>query len=445
MKPSLRTWALLALALLLVLANLWVRRGRQAEAPPTVAAVPADQARRIELSDSIEKVVLEPSPEGGWRIVAPVSAPADMPTVEALLEVFAEPLTMDVRVDEGNLDTYGLEPGKGMVVELWAQGEEPVASLTVGLDAPGGSSFVRLSGSEAIYRARVGGRERYSANVSHWRNRDLLRFERQEVVSMRWEQDQREPILLERPPVGLDQLGPWALEPAAPWPLDQAFLDATVDRLVGMRAEEVLTADFAGGFEPPVVRVRFQLRDGRTPVLELGRRAHAEAAFVRIEGEDAVFRVPRRDILALLAEREDLRERKLLSFAPEDLDTMTWEEGGRQVIVRQLPAEGRWEALSPAGRDLDVERLNLVVRGLAELRGDRVLDGLSPGAAGLSPPGASLVLTMIDGRSLALDIGAPLPDRTESPARAVRASGRPEVMELRELLIDRLRASFPDP
>lgn len=445
MKPSARTWALLALTLLLVVANLWVRRSPEGDTTPTLPAIALDQARRIELSDSVEKLVLERVDEGGWRIVAPVSAPADQPTVDALLEVFSQPLPMDVRVDEGNLDTYGLEPGKGVVVELWAQGEAPVASLTIGADAPGGSSFVRLSGSEAIYRARVGGRESYSANVSHWRNRDLLRFERPDVVSMRWEQDQRDPILLERPPVGLDQLGPWALEPAAPWPLDQGFLDAVVDRLVGMRAEEVLTSDFAGGFDPPVVRVRFQLRDGRTPVLELGRRAHAEAAFVRIEGEDAVFRVPRRDILALLAERDDFRERRLLSFAPEDLDTMSWEEGGQQRIVRQLPSEGRWESLSPAGRELDVERLNLVSRALAELRGDRVLEGLSPAEAGLSTPTARLVLTMIDGRSLSLEIGAALPDRAESPARAVRASGRPEVMELREVLIERLRTSFPAP
>lgn len=445
MKPSARTWALVALTLILLLANLWVRRPPEGDSTPTIAAVPVEQARRIELSDSVEKIVLERVAEGGWRLVSPVTAPADQPTVDALLEVFAEPLSMDVLVDEGNLDTYGLEPGKGVVVELWTQAEAPAISLTIGADAPGGSSFVRLSGSESIYRARVGGRQRYTASVSQWRNRDLLRFERQDVVSMRWEQDQREPIVLERPPVGLDQLGPWELEPAAPWPLDQAFLDAVVDRLVGMRAEEVLTSDFAGGFDPPVVRVRFQLRDGRTSVLDLGRRAHAEAAFVRIEGEDAVFRVPRRDILALLAERDDLRERRLLSFAPEDLDTMSWEEAGQQRIVRHLPSEGRWEALSPAGREVDVERLNLVTRALSELRGDRVLDGISPAAVGLAPPTASLVLTMIDGRSLSLEIGATLPDRAESPARAVRASGRPEVMELRDVLIERLRASFPAP
>lgn len=445
MTLSPRTWGLLVLVVLLTVANLWVRRDQAEAEAPRLAAMTVEQVRRIELSDAIEKVVLQRDEAGAWRLTAPVQTAADRPALDALLAVFAEGVPMDVRVDEGNLDTYGLEPGKGIVVELWSEGEAPAISLTIGADAPGGSSFVRLSGSEAIYRARVGGRDLYSANVSRWRNRDLLDFERAEVVSMRWEQDQRPPIVLERPLIGLDQPGPWQLQPAEPWPLDQSLIDTVVDRLAAMRAEEVLAADFAGGFDPPIVTVRFQLKDGETSELELGRRAHAEAAFLRVPGEDAVFRVARREILPLLAEREDLRERRLLRFSPEELDTMTWEEGGQRRIVRQLVSEGRWESVSDPGQALDIERLTLVSRALAELRGDRVLDGQDAGAVGLTDPSARLTLTMVDGRSLTLDIGALLPDRAEAPARAVRSSGRPEVMELREALLAQLRAAFPAP
>lgn len=435
-----RTIAVAVLALLLAVANLaawWPSR----EAPtPTLAAVEAAAVRRIELSDSVNKVVLERDEAGGWRMLAPVAGPADAPSVDALLALFREPLPMDARVDEGDLATYGLEPGKGVVVELWAEQDAPLISLTVGAEAPGGSRFVRLSGGEAIYRARLPAGARFAVEAAAWRDRELLPFKASELLTLRLEAGGLEPLELERQPLDAERLSAWSLRPAAPWAVDQGLVDTLVGRLAGLRAEEVLAPDFIGGFDPPVVVARFGLRDGRSRQLQVGRRAHESAAFVRIEGQPAVFRVPRRAVLPLLLTREELRDRRLLRFDPSELDLLSWDEDGRTRIVRSLPAEGRFEAVEPAGAALDVERLQRLVLALAELRGERVLDEKDASF----PVAIRLRLDFLDGQALRLELGR-LQGEGEAAGRPIRSNLRPETMWLREQSVEQVRASFPRP
>ncbi|RME20631.1 MAG: hypothetical protein D6798_20055, partial [Deltaproteobacteria bacterium] len=107
MKPSARTWTLLGVALLLLALNVLDRGGvaSSVAALPVLPAVSAAEVTRVELSDAIRKIVLEPAGdgEGGWRLTAPVQAPADARMVEELLDTFSSPVPMDVRVDSGNL------------------------------------------------------------------------------------------------------------------------------------------------------------------------------------------------------------------------------------------------------------------------------------------------------------------------------------------------------
>ena len=60
---------------------------------------------------------------------------------------------MDLRIDEGNLEDYGVDDQNGILVELFAEGVEvPKVSFVVGHNVVGGSSFVRLKDSDATVR-----------------------------------------------------------------------------------------------------------------------------------------------------------------------------------------------------------------------------------------------------------------------------------------------------
>lgn len=448
MRPTPRTWLLLVAALVLLALNLLDLAPRvDPDAAPALPAVPADQATRIELSDSVEKIVLVPGEDAGgqrtWRLLAPVEARADQQMVDTLLSGFQRQVVADVRVDQGNLDAYGLEPGKGVVVELWAGGEQPAVSLTVGLDAPGGSSFVRLSGNDAIYRARVGGRDRFPVEVSRWRNRVPVGLDAEQVGSVTLERPGAEPVVLVREGgASLQGPGPWALDPPAPWPVDQAGVNALVGRLGALRADEVLAGDFDGGFEPPLVTATLALYDGTRRVLRLGSRAHAQAAFLKVDGDDVVYRVPRRDVLALLTDRDGTRDRTMLALEGGDVDALLLEQDGRRFLLRQVGGEGRWVVVDPPGAELDIERVLFAARALVSLRGDAVADGVAPGAAGLDRPSAVVTIVMIDGTSHALELGGPTTGRDGQPARFARVRGQGAVMVLAEATVQRILGAF---
>ena len=463
MKPTPQTWALLVAALVLLAMNLLdLAPGGDADALPRLAAVSPEQVSRIELSNSVDKIVLVPdeaapqdagtaegvsassTAEGRrWRLLAPVEGRADQQMVQALLSAFQEDAAVDVRVDQGNLDSYGLEPGQGVVVELWAGAQAPALSFTVGLDSPGGSSFVRLSGDDAIYRARVGGRERYPVEVSRWRNRVPLGVAPEQVTRLTLERPETAPVVLVREgAASLQGPGAWELDPPAPWAVDQAGVEALLGRLGALRAEEVLAGDFDGGFEPPLVRATLGLADGSERRLRLGSRAHPQAAFLQVEGDDVVYRVPRREVMALLVDRDGTRDRTMLALAPADVDALLLEEGGRRWMLRQVGGEGRWTVVDPPGAELDIERVLAAARILVSLRGDAVADGVQAEAAGLEAPGAVITIATIDGGTHALELGAATTGRDGQPARYARVRGRGPIMVLAESTVQRLLTAF---
>ena len=187
MRPQQKTIALLVVFLVFVALNL-VDRGtgqRITEQLPALPALDRNDVSRIELSTAVHKVVLESvdeeRPDGEtvkvWHLVAPIEGDADQIAVRTLIAQFRKEIPLDARVDAGNTDEYGLDAGNGLVVELFEGEGEPAVSFIIGNSGPGGSSFVRLSGDEAIYRARIGGRHRYDRPPAEWRNKVLLGFQ----------------------------------------------------------------------------------------------------------------------------------------------------------------------------------------------------------------------------------------------------------------------------
>ena len=128
MKVQLKTWGLLALAVVLLLLNV-VDQGsgeRLAAQLPSLAALEREQATRIEVSSATEKVILEreETPEavaelGPWVTGSsrgPFKGEADQMLVRSIVSQFRKEVPIDVKVDEGNLEDYGLDATNGIVV-----------------------------------------------------------------------------------------------------------------------------------------------------------------------------------------------------------------------------------------------------------------------------------------------------------------------------------------
>jgi hypothetical protein len=434
-----KTWVLGAVALLLLFVALLDHGSRSGidDGLPRLPALDRETATRIEITSVTEKIVVEKTGPDTWKMTAPISYDADGALVSDVLTAFRKEIAMDVRVDSGNDETYGLDANDGLVVEIWAGGDEPAISLIVGFDAVGGSSFVRLSGDPGIYRARVGGRARYAVPSAGWRNRTLLRVDPAKVVAI----DVLRPgeVHLVRGPADTTGTpGEWQLDPDPGWPVDQGAVRGLVQALGILRAEEILDPSFDGGFNPAIAAVSVTLEDGTEEKFVVGSHVDRTAAFLRVEGRAEVFRVAVETVRALVRPLDDYRDKTLLAFSPNDLETMSLREGRNQVVLRQDLATRLWQVVEPRNVDMDPKLVMFALRTLSSLRALDVVD-IDPAAAGLDRPKSRIEVTFFDGTAAAVEVGNDVPN---AELVYVRKAGGGPVMVLGKKTFEGLRRAF---
>lgn len=445
MRPTPKTYALLVLFALLVGLGLISSLGSaDLGGPPVVRALARDAVTRIELSGAEDKLVLKPQ-GGQWRMVAPYDAPADQQAVTALLTAFRKEIPVDVQVDSGNDDKYGLEPGKGIVVEAWTDGEEPTVSLTVGADAQGGTTFVRLSGSDAIYRARIGGRARFDHPPAAWRSRLILDLPPERVVGLQLQRESGAVSMSRTAGTpGTDAAsatapGPWTLDPAPPWTLDQRIANAVTARLAGLKAITMLPHQ-DGELGAPLATAQLVLDDESVHTVKIFA-GDAGTLVATVDEAPERYRVAGSLLDGLPRQAEDMRDRTVLRFPAVDLDTVQLEDAQGTVLVRQDAGSRVWQVLQPDDLKLDVAKLIAALNAVSELRAAG--DVLDPNAAAgaLTRPTLKMTLTLIDGSVHTLEIGAATTDAAGRVAWFARGDGG-GVTILSDAVVSLIKAGF---
>ncbi len=447
MKLTHKTITLLIVVLLLLGLNV-VDQGTDlsiGEDLPTLPALPSDALTRIEISNAQQKLVMR-SEDGMWQVIAPFTAKADQAQVASLLQAFRKEVPIDVRVDRDNPEQYGLDAGNGIVVEFWTSGEDPVSSIIVGFDAPGGSSFLRLSGDDAVYRARIGGRSRYEQPAIAWRNRVLMDYAVAEVAAFQIETAAHTLRFVRGPspgttPDGEVVPGMWSMEPDPGMDIDQRAIEAMVRTFGLLRAGGLLGEGFDAGFSPPRAVLTATLQDGSTRQLIVGTRRQDRAAFVQVAGADDVYQVSARAIDLALQEPAAFLDRTIFTFRREDVDILTLEEGTHRILIQQDTATGFWSVIQPANIDLDLKRVYFMVNTLADLRAVALSD-VSLLQAGLSDPDTRLTARFLDGEVLTLELGSPTTDEAGKPAFFARRADTQQVYVLDRDTVVKLKQGF---
>ncbi|MEL6341784.1 MAG: DUF4340 domain-containing protein [Myxococcota bacterium] len=450
MQLTQKSVLLLIVAALLLVLNL-VDQGNDfsiGEELPALAAV-AQTARRLEISTATQKVILQrDAADAPWQVTAPFEAKADQARVDRVLAAFVEAVPMDVRIDQGNLEEYGLDTTHGIIVEAFGDDEDaPLVSYTLGFDAQGGSSFIRLSGDDAVYRARVGGRFLVEQPPIAWRNQVLMDFDPERAVGVEVERSGTVSLRLvrgESPGVGeagAPLPGEWALDPTPEWPMDQRAATQVVNLLGNLRAAGILRGDFEAGFDQPLARIRVTLDDGVERTMIIGGRLERQVAFARIEGEDDIYQIARQAIEWVTRPPEIFRERNIFAFSVEQIDTFAYLSGSTRIILQRNEDTGAWTALQPANMGLDIRQIQLGVRTFADLRAMRLVP-ISPEQAGLVNPTATIRARFYDGQQRELQIGGRVKTREGVAARYVRRTGDTQIYLLIEEAVQAIQNAF---
>jgi hypothetical protein len=431
MRLTPKTMALAAISIGLLLVNL-VDPGEGpggSDVSRVLAPVAEADATRIEMSTASEKVVLEKNPQTGrWHITAPLDHPADRALVQGVLHPFRTEVPVDVRVDTGNLAEYGLDASGGVVVEMWAGEDTPAVSFTVGNDAQGGSSFIRISGDDGVYRARLGGRARYDRRAAGWRNRTVLDFEEPQVQGISIKPPTGLEVHLVRGPVvemeseGTPAPGAWQVDPDPGWGLDAGGLTKLVALLGRLRARQILADDFDGGFSPPAAEITVVRNDGTENVMAVGTQVAEGLTYVRVTGGAAVYAVPVKALEYFLRlDSPDAQERLLFEVPRQIISKLIYWEGPTSVELAPDASSGVWRALGEEPPEIDVADVDWALGQLARLSSDGRMEGLNPVAVGVMPPNLVFEVQRTDGTHEAVYVG-----------RAMLHEGKPHVYVARQ-------------
>lgn len=401
---------------------------------PALPAVPADEVRRVTIGDQINQLTLErASAEAPWQLVAPLQYPADAQVVGAFVKALGAGIPMDVRVDEGNLEAYGVDDQHALRAELYTTGPEPALAVIVGKSAGPDSAFVRLPGSDTVYRAAVGARSRFERAAGDWRDRTLVDVPREQVQSLLIERAGQRLRFERAPGATPDAPGRWTLE-GATFPVDDQGVELVVNTLVKLRAGEIHAPSYEAGLDAPAAVATLTTTDGKTHRVTLGSRADARAAWVKVDERPEVFRVGPRVRTALLLEAAALRDLSLARFDAQAVDSAAWTEGSLTIAVQWSPEALAWVVTQPANVEVDQKAIAAAVAQLAQLRAV----ALAPDAS-FTPSGAQARLSLRDGTRWQVDLGKP-----ENEGKIVRARvlGRDELFLLDARLLAEIRSAF---
>ncbi len=446
MIPSRTTRILLAIAAVLALLLALPRGGDDTGGPlPALPAIDRDGVTRIRFERAGQAILIERQGEV-WRLLQPLQAEADAGSLEALLQIFGEPVPIDARVDVGHLESYGLDDNEGVRFEVFTGGAEPALALVVGLDVEGGSTLLRLSGSDDVYRARLGGAYRFRKDAPAWRNRSVLALDPARMAGLTIEGAGGALTFLRDPTAAVGEgeaptQPTWRLQDDSSFPLDQPTLDALARSLARLRASEVHASDFGSGWDRPAGAYEVALADGTTHRILVVSDDGAASGLARVDDRPDVYRIAGSWVGRLEQGREAYRDRTLFAFAPDQVESLVLEEGTARVRIRRDPTTGTWRAVEPISAEVDLRTALAAVRTLGGLRAHAVAEGADSRNSGLNPPRARLQALLADGSSQSLEVGTRFQEGGQEWVR-VRRAGRDTIWVLPAETWKRMRAAF---
>lgn len=378
-----KTKALFVVVLVLLLANLWKGDSPVQGELPKLSGVSKDLFQKIELTQSGQKILFEKE-NGVWFLRAPSQAKADQARVKSLLLNFRKEIAMDVMIEKGNEEDYGLDASHSIVVELWTEGTEPAISFTLGNNSARGSSFVRLLGDDAVYRARLGGRHRYEHSVSDWKNRLLFDFQEKDLKS----------LLISSPRFSYSMLKEgeeWQMIPKPTWSIDQKRTRSIMARIGSLR----IGSSWKEAITKRDLSLQIAQKDGaeKTANIQL-----SDFAVVEIDGKR--YRSST-SVLKNIAEDADFfRDKKIFQFNPRsDVDTISYLQEDQKIVFQQDLSNGFWRVIEPIGMDIDMKQVFFMVNSLSSAQALSFVD--TP----LEDPRVQITFRMLNGSQEVLNIG----------------------------------------
>jgi hypothetical protein len=390
--------------------RLFTRREFQEPGASSLSGL-ADLVTKLELRRGDAAIELQRPAEGlkrEWRIVSPLSVPADSGEVTAILgEIEFLEVTRWLAPEKGqplDLKSYGLEPPErsitfGIGGRSW--------TLDVGAKTPDGQSVYVMRADAKTPRpcvVKASVLEKASESVNDLRDKAALRFDKSAVTRVELLPAGGMELALTKEASG------WRLGGGVQDEADAASVARLLDALDGLRVD---AADFiadqdgsrAGEFGLDKPRFKIAVLEGQTRrALCIGAdvKDNPDKCYARREGDDSFFALPKAAADGLMKSAADLRSRVALDFNADEVTAIAIELASAQTpagkpaqTIRLVRAKEQWTMEEPAGLTADPERAVLFLNDLHNLDVTDWVDNPPPerlAECGLAAPQVTITL-----------------------------------------------------
>lgn len=337
---NIKTTLLLLVMLALLGGGIWWQKQTEvADRDVDVALfgdIDVSQVRRIRI-DNIERsfnLRLESDSSGVWYMTDPISYPADVATVRALLEDVSSARALVLPKDQWDAKALGFDPPR-IVIEVEAEGDEGVEVCRVEIGAP---DMDRIRLNVRVGDRYLQGLVRLYTTLNHilddFRSRKVMTLVGEEVIevhrsgSVQFEVDE-EPQDLEMNAI-LDGQEWRALSPrrALLGGLDAGVLVYGASRLRARSFVLDEEGDLAPyGLDRPVARIDLKTARGLKETLLLGRRDMQGSWYVKRLEAPFVWSIEPQSALSLLYPTEEMYDRIFMRALRRDVSSLRllWE------------------------------------------------------------------------------------------------------------------------
>ena len=473
MNKTTRGVALVFLGLLLIVVVIKVWPSRSTGPDLKVAGWAAGQKvekaeeegpiDRVDLAMGGEKTTLTRGAKGRWTMTPPDGALVDRYKVRQILDLFKDDLrsVMSSRPIGADLSAFGLNAQNAVQVTLY-QGGSMFATLEIGAyqkpeDGMGeGDSFVRMPGQDRVYRIIQRNLHRpFEDGIRGLRDKKPFDFEASDVTAITIS-NPADPDEVDR---AIELVSDEEKEPAAqavpgeevakknrvwrfakPVGFVAGDMRSFASAIAGLYVQEYL-AELPSGLAigADAYAIKVTLAGGRVVTLRLSA-VKDDAVYGKVDGVDGFLKLSKSSGEALRKRVGDLRDKSVFGLKRDRIAGVSIVNGpSRLAFVRD---EGGYRSVEPAGLPLGRSQVDALLADIEALKADsRIPAGtVDIAAAGLAKPIATMTVTLREGGSQTLVLGA----EKEKGKRWARLVGGPDLLVLPDWAASKLRKGPAD-
>ncbi len=396
---------ILAALVLVVLVGAFVALQASSDKPQqaqTYRIEPMKGLDKIEIKHP-DKTITLAYKDKAWRLSDPIDYPITMSVSKNLERVLRGGLKMDLTVAKPELEKYQLGP-EAPVVTLFAGDQSQSFRLGKDITVSGTKakrSFVQPMTGEPVYRAQAGLSGLLGRSVEEWREKQILRFDKDEVLKVDMNYGGKTVTLSKEADKWVSTEG---------FSVDEGALASFLESLGRLTVSSFVSEKDAAslGFAAPVLTHTLTLKDGRVKTLVVGGKWEKGRA-VKLAGEPWVYGLNASGSRAVIKSMGHLRPRDIFALDINTIAevTLTPEGANKPLSIRR---EGKdWVLSQPiAGAKLDPGIVTALVRTLGNLKAQRMAEKeITAQQAGLIPGSMSLVrLRLQSGTETLVELGA---------------------------------------